>query len=144
MIRARPRLLLSLALAFPALIGVRLPAAEPAPASLSSGAYHGTWRSGDETTGQLRLTFSRGADLQWKAAAVFTYEGADVPTETKAFKVEGSRLELTFSWNVQGVTASSTLKGEIQGTSLAGTYESTVNEAASSGRWSVTLRTAQP
>jgi len=139
-------LLLSLSLLAP------LPAAEkpaaPAPAAtaaakLAPGTYVGSWRAQDESTGTLRLKFTQGADQKWQAEAMFTYEGAEVPTATKAFKLEGGRVELTFSWEVQGVNASSTLKGEIQAGTLSGTYQSTVNEAASSGRWTVSLQPAK-
>lgn len=137
-------LLLSLSLLAP------LPAAEKpaapvaaATATLAPGTYVGSWRAQDESTGTLRLKFSQGADQKWQAEAMFTYEGAEVPTATKALKLEGGRVELTFSWEVQGVNASSTLKGEIQAGSLSGTYQSTVNEAASSGRWTVSLQPAK-
>ena len=137
-------LLLSLSLLAP------LPAAEKpaapaaaAAATLAAGTYVGSWRAQDESTGNLRLKFSQGADQQWKAEATFTYEGAEVPTATKTLKLEGGRVELTFSWEVQGVNASSTLKGEVQAGSLSGTYQSTVNEAASAGRWSVALQPAK-
>jgi hypothetical protein len=137
-------LLLSLSLLAP------LPAAEKpaapaaaAAATLAPGTYVGSWRAQDESTGKLRLTFSQGADQKWQAQAMFTYEDAEVPTATKALKLEGGRVELTFSWEVQGVNASSTLKGEIQAGTLSGTYQSTVNEAASSGRWTVSLQPAK-
>lgn len=137
-------LLLSLSLLAP------LPAAEKpaapsvaAAATLAAGTYVGSWRAQDESTGTLRLKFSQGADQKWQAEAMFTYEGAEVPTATKVLKLEGGRVELTFSWEVQGVNASSTLKGEIQAGTLSGTYQSTVNEAASSGRWTVSLQPAK-
>lgn len=135
-------LLLSLSLLAP-LPAAEKPAAAAAAASLAAGTYVGSWRAQDDSTGNLRLKFSQGADQQWKAEATFTYEGAEVPTATKALKLEGGRVELTFSWEVQGVNASSTLKGEIQAGTLSGTYQSTVNEAASAGRWTVSLQPAK-
>jgi hypothetical protein len=138
-------LLLGLSLLAP-LFAAEKPAA-PAPtaaaATLAPGTYVGSWRAQDESTGTLRLKFSQGTDQKWQAEAMFTYEGAEVPTATKVLKLEGGRVELTFSWEVQGVNASSTLKGEIQAGSLSGTYQSTVNEAASSGRWTVALQPAK-
>jgi len=138
-------LLLSLSLLAPVTAAER-PAATPAAAAkatLAAGTYAGTWRAQDESTGSLRLKFSQGADQKWQAEAVFTYEGTEVPTATKTLKLDGGRIEITFSWEVQGVSASSTLKGEIQAGALSGTYESTVNEAASSGRWTVALQPAK-
>ena len=142
----RPTLLLlslSLLTPLPAADKPAAPAAAAAAATLAPGTYVGSWRAQDESTGNLRLKFSQGADQQWKAEATFTYEGAEVPTATKTLKLEGGRVELTFSWEVQGVNASSTLKGEIQAGTLSGTYQSTVNEAASAGRWTVSLQPAK-
>ena len=136
-------LLLSLSLLAPVAAAERPAAASAAKATLAAGTYTGSWRAQDESTGKLRLKFSQGADQKWQAEAMFTYEGAEVPTATKVLKVEGGRVELTFSWEVQGVNASSTLKGEIQAGTLSGTYQSTVNEAASSGRWTVALQPAK-
>jgi len=141
----RPTLLLlslSLLASLPAAEKPAAPATAAA-ATLAAGTYVGSWRAQDESTGNLRLKFSQGADQQWKAEATFTYEGAEVPTATKTLKLEGGRVELTFSWEVQGVNASSTLKGEIQAGTLSGTYQSTVNEAASAGRWTVSLQPAK-
>ena len=141
----RPTLLLlslSLLTPLPAADKPAAPAAAAA-ATLAPGTYFGLWRAQDESTGNLRLKFFQGADQKWQAEATFTYEGAEVPTATKTLKLEGGRVELTFSWEVQGVNASSTLKGEIQAGTLSGTYQSTVNEAASSGRWTVSLQPAK-
>lgn len=138
-------LLLTLSLLAPVTAAER-PATAPAAAAnatLTPGTYTGSWRAQDESTGNLRLKFSQSADQKWQAEAMFTYDGAEVPTATKALKIEGGRVELTFSWEVQGVNASSTLKGEIQAGTLSGTYQSTVNEAASSGRWTVALQPAK-
>ncbi|MBM3842083.1 MAG: hypothetical protein FJ397_02275 [Verrucomicrobia bacterium] len=141
----RPTLLLLILTLLAPLTAAEKPTAPAAAAAatLAPGTYVGSWRAQDESTGTLRLKFSQGADQKWQAEAMFTYEGAEVPTATKAFKLEGGRVELTFSWEVQGVNASSTLKGEIQAGSLSGTYQSTVNEAASSGRWTVALQPAK-
>lgn len=133
---------LSLLAPLPAAEKPAAPAATTA-ATLAPGTYLGSWRAQDESTGTLRLKFSQGADQKWQAEAMFTYEGAEVPTATKVLKLEGGRVELTFSWEVQGVNASSTLKGEIQAGTLSGTYQSTVNESASSGRWTVSLQPAK-
>ncbi len=141
----RPTLLLLSLSLFAPLPAAEKPAAPAAAAAatLAAGTYVGSWRAQDESTGNLRLKFSQGADQQWKAEATFTYEGAEVPTATKTLKLEGGRVELTFSWEVQGVNASTTLKGEIQAGTLSGTYQSTVNGAASAGRWTVSLQPAK-
>ena len=113
-----------------------------APAAAPSGEYKGTWKGRDESSGDLRIKFATDADAKLTAEAVFTFEGTAVPTRTKTLKVEGSRVELAFAWDVQGVSATSKLTGEIKGDRLEGTYESSTAEGAATGSWSVTRAAA--
>lgn len=116
------------------------PAATPAAAP--NGEYKGTWKGRDDSSGDLKIKFTTGADAKLTAEAVFTFEGTAVPTRTKTLKVEGSRVELAFAWDVQGVSATSKLTGEIKGDRLEGTYESSTAEGAATGSWSVTRAAA--
>ena len=113
-----------------------------APAAAPSGEYKGTWKGRDESSGDLKIKFTTGADAKLTAEAVFTFEGTAVPTRTKTLKVEGSRVELAFAWDVQGVSATSKLTGEIKGDRLEGTYESSTAEGAATGSWTVTRAAA--
>ncbi len=113
-----------------------------APATAPSGEYKGAWKGRDESSGDLKIKFTTGADAKLIAEAVFTFEGTAVPTRTKTLKVEGSRVELAFAWDVQGVSATSKLTGEIKGDRLEGTYESSTAEGAATGSWSVTRAAA--
>ena len=117
------------------------PAATPAAAA-PSGEYKGTWKGRDDSSGDLKIKFATGADAKLTAEAVFTFEGTAVPTRTKTLKVEGSRVELAFAWDVQGVSATSKLTGEIKGDRLEGTYESSTAEGAATGSWTVTRAAA--
>jgi len=116
--------------------------ADKPAAAAPSGEYKGTWKGRDESSGDLRIKFATGADAKLTAEAVFTFEGTAVPTRTKTLKVEGSRVELAFAWDVQGVSATSKLTGEIKGDRLEGTYESSTAEGAATGSWSVTRAAA--
>ena len=113
-----------------------------AAAAAPKGEYKGSWKGRDDSSGDLKIKFATGADAKLTAEAVFTFEGTPVPTRTKTLKIEGSRVELAFSWDVQGVSATSKLTGEIKGDRLEGTYESTTAEGAATGSWSVTRTTA--
>ncbi len=113
-----------------------------APAAAPSGEYKGTWKGRDDSSGDLKIKFTTGADAKLTAEAVFTFEGTAVPTRTKTLKVEGSRVELAFAWDVQGVSATSKLTGEIKGDRLEGTYESSTAEGAATGSWTVTRAAA--
>lgn len=111
-------------------------------AAAPNGEYKGTWKGRDDSSGDLKIKFATGADAKLTAEAVFTFEGTAVPTRTKTLKVEGSRVELAFAWDVQGVSATSKLTGEIKGDRLEGTYESSTAEGAATGSWSVTRAAA--
>ena len=113
-----------------------------AAAAAPKGEYKGSWKGRDDSSGDLKIKFATGADAKLTAEAVFTFEGTPVPTRTKTLKIEGSRVELAFSWDVQGVSATSKLTGEIKGDRLEGTYESSTAEGAATGSWSVTRATA--
>ncbi len=113
-----------------------------AAAAAPKGEYKGSWKGRDDSSGDLKIKFATGADAKLTAEAVFTFEGTPVPTRTKTLKIEGSRVELAFSWDVQGVSATSKLTGEINGDRLEGTYESTTAEGPATGSWSVTRAAA--
>ncbi|MCE2863521.1 MAG: hypothetical protein LW690_13825 [Opitutaceae bacterium] len=113
-----------------------------AAAAAPKGEYKGSWKGRDDSSGDLKIKFATGADAKLTAEAVFTFEGTPVPTRTKTLKIEGSRVELAFSWDVQGVSATSKLTGEIKGDRLEGTYESTTAEGPATGSWSVTRAAA--
>jgi len=106
-----------------------VPTAPAAQAGLL-GEFSGEWRGKDDSSGTLKVKFSRGQDAAWTAT-------------TKSVKVDGVKVELVFAWQVQGTSAASTLKGELQGDKLEGTYESTTAEGAATGTWKTTRTPAR-
>lgn len=119
-----------------------VPTAPAAQAGLL-GEFSGEWRGKDDSSGTLKVKFSRGQDAAWTAQSVFAFEGTEIPTTTKSVKVDGVKVELVFAWQVQGTSAASTLKGELQGDKLEGTYESTTAEGAATGTWKTTRTPAR-
>jgi hypothetical protein len=119
------------------------PSAAPAAAAVSfAGEFAGDWLGENGTGGTLKLTFTSGKAAAWTMEAMFTFEGAAVPTTTKTVEIDGGKLTTVFAWEVQGTAASSKLVGELKGDQLEGTYESTTTEGAAKGKWKVARKPA--
>ncbi len=108
-------------------------AASPAIA----GKYAGTWKGPEDSGGTLRIALKQVAGGQWTVEASFTFENTEVPTRTKSVQVDGTRVNLAFTWAIDGSPGESQLTGELAGDKLSGTYK-TINESPSSGTWTVT------
>lgn len=134
-------LLASLALSLLAPAGLHAAEAKAAVAAPTksaaalAGEYAGKWKAENDAGGNLRLKLSQAADGKWSADAVFAYEGTDIATTTKSFKVEGNSLELVIAWEIQGVSSSTKLKGELKGDTIEGKYDSATAESAATGTW---------
>ena len=85
----------------------------------------------------MLAAFKAGADAKLGADVLFVYEGTDVHAQTKSLKVEGDKIELVITWEIQGTFASTKLVGSLKGNEIAGTYESTAAEEPATGKWSV-------
>lgn len=101
----------------------------------AAGEFIGEWRGQDQSTGALRLKLTAGKDGGWAGSVVFTYGTVDIPTTVKSVRVDGSRLEAVFAWEIEGTAASTKLIGELKGDRLEGTYDSTTAEGAAAGTW---------
>ena len=113
-------------------------AAKPAATQAAfKGAFAGKWQGQNNISGVLKLDFKAGADAKLGADVLFVYEGTDVHAQTKSLKVEGDKIELVITWEIQGTSASTKLVGTLKGNDIAGTYESTAAEEPATGKWSV-------
>ena len=135
-------LLTVLSLSLPCAASLAGAPANPAEKSAAAapalkGEFKGTWKGRDDSSGDLKLKFTTGADAKLAVEAIFTFEGTPVPTRTKSLTLVDNRIELAFAWEVQGVSATSKLTGDIKGEKLEGTYESSTAEGAATGSWSV-------
>jgi hypothetical protein len=102
------------------------------------GQYKGSWKSADDTTGDLRFGFSQNGEGHWVAEATFTFEGTTVPTRMKTVRVEGTKIELLFEWDADGNVAHSKVTGELKGDKLEGNYVTGGGAGETRGTWTVT------
>lgn len=107
------------------LSSLALPLANPA------GKYVGTW-SGASGRGDFTIALAPGsAQGEWTAEVSFTFNGQDVKCKTAYIKINGTKLEVAYDFNINGLKARSTVVGQINGTELSGDY-STQGEDGSS------------
>ena len=70
--------------------------------------------------------------------AGFTLEGSDVKTTMRQMKLQDSKLDLTYDFEIQGASLRSHLTGEWNGSVFKGRYETTLADGAGvdQGTWS--------
>lgn len=112
-------------------------ASKAAASAAIAGKYAGTWKGPEDSGGTLRIALKQEAGGQWTVEASFTFENNEVPTKTKSVQVDGTKVNLAFTWAIDGSPGESQLTGELVGDKLSGTYK-TINETPSSGTWTVT------
>ena len=104
------------------------------------GQFLGKWHGQDNSSGSLDVKFTEGSNGTWSAISVFTYDGTDVNAKTKSVKIDGNKVELIITWEVQGVIASTKLIGVLTNNQIEGTYVSTTSEEPATGKWVITRK----
>jgi len=81
-----------------------------------------------------------GADGTWKCEAGFTVEGTDIKTATQALKVQDSKIDVSYDFEVQGATLRSHMTGDFADGIFKGRYETIIvgGDAVDAGTWNVT------
>jgi|SRR5581483_607204 len=87
-----------------------------------SGTYKGTW-TGGMANGDITMTFTSGADGGPKADVSFTVQGQDVKCNVTSLKVDGSKIEVTYDFDLGDTKLQSTATGTIDGKNMQGTYK---------------------
>jgi hypothetical protein len=103
-----------------------------------AGRYSGDWKSsGSGGNGAFRLSLEPAADGMWKCEVTFTFAGEEVKTIVRQVKVEQSKLEAAYDFDLLGGTLRSTITGEWNGKAFDGKYKTTGDgEAVDEGVWS--------
>lgn len=89
--------------------------------NIAPGKYTGTWQGTSGGSGDIGLTLA-SADGKWTADVTFTLSGQDVKCTVKSLKVEGSKLEVSYTFDLQGLKLQSTVAGEMTGNKFTGKY----------------------
>lgn len=86
-----------------------------------AGTYKGSWSGG--ASGDFRIKLEPADNGQWNAEIVFTMGTDEVKTKVKSVKVDGSKLDVVYDFDLQGNALESTVTGELTGKTLEGTYK---------------------
>src|SRR5713226_1549659 len=78
-----------------------------------NGAYKGTW-SGGQASGDITMTL-RTADGATKADVSFAFGGQDIKCNVTSVKVDGSKIEIVYDFDLGDVKLQSTATGELKG-----------------------------
>lgn len=104
------------------------------------GDYDGQWtsdQSGD--SGKFHCSLKKSGD-SWDSSAYFVYQGEKIIGSPKSTKVDGSKLEMVFEYEIGGMTLHSVMTGEWTGNTLEGKYASKSSDESpvDTGTWKVT------
>jgi hypothetical protein len=89
--------------------------------SSPAGTYKGKW-SGNSASGDFSLVLEQNGD-QWKATVRFTLGETEVPATVRMLRVEGSKVETKYDFDLGGNKLQSHLEGEVKDGVFHGRYK---------------------
>ena len=106
-----------------------------------AGVYEGTW-SGGSASGTLHVEITRDGG-EWKCSVTFTMGDDQYKTKMKSFKVDGTKIEARYEFDLGGTALESTLTGQHKApegskAELEGEYHTVTvsgRSAVDDGRW---------
>ena len=103
-----------------------------------AGRYTGEWKSNSAGGGgAFRLSLENGT-AGWKCDVVFAYAGQEVKTVMKEVKVDGSKIDVSYDFDLAGNALRSHVTGEFNGKAFDGKYQTTTvdgSTAVDDGTW---------
>ena len=106
-----------------------------------AGKYSGTW-TGATSDGGIKIELTKPASGDWDANVSFTMGGQEVKCKTASVKVDGSKLELVYDFNLGAdIQLRSTVTGTINGEKMEGAYTTRSGDGntVDQGTWKVAL-----
>ena len=110
-------------------------------AEINSGTYKGTYEGSSGSAGDIRLVLSKSTDGAWTGEASFWLGGQEVKCKVTSITVDGSKLVMVYSFDLQGNALESKIEGEFTGAKLTGKYRTRVpgdNTTVDEGTWTST------
>lgn len=87
-----------------------------------SGTFKGTW-TGGQANGDITMTLRSADGDSVKADVSFTIAGQDVKCNVTSVKVDGSKIEVVYDFDLGDVKLQSTATGQLNGKTLEGSYK---------------------
>jgi hypothetical protein len=104
---------------------------------ITAGIYKGKWE-GASASGDFQVTLSRESG-NWSGNVAFALGGQDIKCKVTSVKVDGSKLEMTYRFDLQGTPLESTIEGDLSGKHFTGKYKTKSigdGSAVDEGTWS--------
>lgn len=95
---------------------------------MAPGTYLGKWEGGGGG-GDFKVTLKKDSG-DWAGDVSFSMAGQEVKCKVKSIKVDGAKLEMVYTFDLQGTTLQSAIDGELNSGKLAGKYKTTSGESA--------------
>ncbi len=109
--------------------------------TIAAGKYTGKWEGASGASGDFHITLTSASDDKWTSEVMFSLGGQDVKCNVKSISVEGPKLHVVYTFDLQGTELESTIDGEMTGKKLAGKYKTRAvadNSAVDEGTWETT------
>ena len=103
-----------------------------------AGRYTGEWKSnGGGGNGAFRMSLDSGSGGACKLEVTFAFSGSDVKTSVRECKLNGSKVDATYDFELVGNQLRSHILGEFKGDGIQGTYQTTSTDgsAVDEGVW---------
>jgi hypothetical protein len=112
----------------------------PAQDKLGAGTYKGTY-TGGAGGGDLHLTLKADGKGGLTGDVGFTVAGEAVVVKMASMKVDGSKLQMVWEFDLQGAKLQSASEGTLSGKTLTGTYKTSADgQVVDEGTWKTTLQ----
>lgn len=101
-----------------------------------AGRYAGAWKSnGSGGGGALHIKLEPSSE-GWKCEVNFNFAGADVKTTMRTCKVDQSKLDAAYDFELEGNAVQSKITGQWNGKTFEGSYESVAgSQSVDDGTW---------
>ena len=106
-----------------------------------NGTYKGSYSGSSGASGDITVSLTQSDSGDWKSEVTFTLGGDMVKTKVTSLKVDGSKLRVVYTFDLQGTVLESTVTGELKDGTLAGEYHTkavTDGSAVDDGTWKAT------
>ncbi len=83
------------------------------------------------------MTLEPATDGSWKCEASFFLDGAEIKTTTHQIKLQDSKLDVSYDFEIEGAALRSHMTAEWSGGTFSGRYETTLigGDAVDAGTW---------
>ena len=84
------------------------------------------------------MTLEAGPDGSWECEAGFSLDGADIKTTTHQIKLQDSKLDVSYDFEIQGASLRSHMTRAWNGSVFKGRYETALigGDGVDAGTWS--------